>query len=82
MELKTTDEPVITEEPAAAHGSRREAIGALLDRLEKQLLAAAEVKCTVADYLRLLQLMKEMGDERPREIEITWVNSLREERDR
>ena len=80
MERRKTDEPVSTEKPAAAHGSRRAAIGVLLNRLEAQFLAQKEVKGSVADYLRLLQLMKEMGDERPREIEITWVNSVREEK--
>lgn len=68
--------------PAVNHGSRVEAIGTILDKLEKQLMADGAMKGTVADYLRLIQVMKEMGDERPREIEITWVNSLREEKGR
>ncbi|MEO8131387.1 MAG: hypothetical protein ABJF23_34355 [Bryobacteraceae bacterium] len=59
-------------------GSAREkAIGSILDKLEAKLLSGDELKGTVADYLRLIQVMKEMGEERPREIEITWVNSLR-----
>ena len=71
-----------TAKPAEAHGSRKAAVGLILNKLEEQLLGAGVAKGTVADYLRLLQLMKEMGDERPREIEITWVNSLRGERGR
>ena len=67
---------------AGALGSREEAIGLILDKLEAQFLDNKEVKGTVADYLRLIQVMKEMGEERPREIEIRWVNSLREENGR
>ena len=63
------------------NGSREKTISTILDRLETQLLKA-DVKGTVADYLRLIQVMKEMGEERPREIEIRWVNSLREENGR
>lgn len=66
----------------ANNSSRVEAIGTILDKLETQLMTEGAMKGTVADYLRLLQVMKEMGDERPREIEITWVNSLREEKGR
>ncbi len=63
---------------ASKYGSREKAIGRMLDKLEVQL-TEENTKGTFADYLRLLQGMKEMGEERPREIEITWVNSLRED---
>ena len=56
-------------------GSREEALDRILKKVEDQLVGG-EFKATVADYLRLIQLRKEMVDERPREIEITWVNSL------
>jgi hypothetical protein len=62
--------------------SREKAISGILDKLEAKLLSDQEMKGTVADYLRLIQVMKEMGEERPREIEITWVNSLREEKEK
>jgi len=62
--------------------SREKAISRILDKLEAKLLSDQEMKGTVADYLRLIQVMKEMGEERPREIEITWVNSLREEKEK
>jgi predicted adenine nucleotide alpha hydrolase (AANH) superfamily ATPase len=73
---------VNAEEPKAEatseYGSRKEAINRILDKLEKQFIEG-ELKGTVADYLRLIQVVKEMGDERPREIEIRWVNSIRGE---
>jgi hypothetical protein len=45
----------------------------LLERVGESL-ATDKVKATVADYLRLLQFREEMkGDERPKEIRVTWV---------
>ncbi len=82
MAGKNTDAWAMNKANTHLHGARAEALGAILDKLEKQLIGEGSMKGTVADYLRLVQVMKEMGDERPREIEITWVNSLREERDR
>jgi hypothetical protein len=31
------------------------------------------LKGTLADYIRLVQLRQELGDEEPREIRVTWV---------
>jgi hypothetical protein len=56
--------------------SRQEAVDRLLDKLQAHLLTDMPMKGTVADYLRLLQVRREFADERPKEIEITWVNSL------
>ena len=67
MQGEKTDLMAMKKGPAYAHGSREAAIGRMLDKLEAQFLADGEVKGTVADYLRLIQVMKEMGDERPRE---------------
>jgi hypothetical protein len=59
-------------------GPRERAIQKILNKLEKQLING-ELKGTVADYLKLIQVGKEIAEARPRAIEITWVNSLREE---
>jgi hypothetical protein len=67
-----------TEQISAEYGSREEAMDRMLDRMEKQLVDG-EIKATVADYLRLIQVRREVAESRPREIEITWVNSLGEE---
>jgi hypothetical protein len=66
-------EEVEKHEPAV---SRQEAVDRLLDKLQAHLLDETAMKGTVADYLRLLQVRREFADERPKEIEITWVNSL------
>jgi len=32
-----------------------------------------EMKATMGDYIRLVQLHKELDDESPKEIKVTWV---------
>ncbi len=44
----------------------------LLQRIEEKL-EQDDFKPTVGDFVRLLQLRKELEDERPREITVTWV---------
>ncbi len=39
----------------------------------EQKLTAEDVKPSVADYLKLLQMAKEFGDDAPKEITVTWV---------
>jgi len=49
---------------------------ALVNKLLKsieQRLEKDELKATLGDFIRLLQLKKELEDEEPREIEVRWV---------
>jgi hypothetical protein len=46
-------------------------IEGLLERMEEKL--AEEAKGSLADFIRLLQFQKEFEQERPREIEVRWV---------
>jgi len=39
-------------------------------------LGENELKLTWADYLKLIQMEKEIEDETPREIKVTWVDPL------
>lgn len=41
--------------------------------LFEQKLAQGEVKPTVGEYVRLLELQKEISADEPREIRVTWV---------
>lgn len=50
-----------------------EAVGALLKKVEEQL-TKEQLKPTLADYIRLRQLYRELEDEEPREIKVTWVD--------
>ena len=45
----------------------------LIERVERNL-AKDDVKATVADYIRLVQLQKELAEDEPRDIEVRWVD--------
>ncbi len=49
------------------------ALEQLLEKVERQLLDEKEVKASVADFIRLVQLQKEFEEERPREVIVRWV---------
>jgi hypothetical protein len=42
-------------------------------RVEKKL-TTDDVKASLADYIRLVQLEKELEEDEPREIRVTWVD--------
>lgn len=53
-------------------GSRRQRIARLLSDVEKRL-DIQNTKVTLADFIRLTQLERELADEeQPREIIVTW----------
>src|SRR5579864_2312516 len=53
-------------------GGRAGVLKRLLKSVEKKL-SGEDVKATLGDYIKLVQLQKEMDDEQPREIRVTWV---------
>lgn len=46
----------------------------ILERVEEKL-GKGEVKATVGDYIRLVQLQKELEEEAPGEITVKWVDA-------
>ncbi|MFM2124567.1 MAG: hypothetical protein RL328_1018 [Acidobacteriota bacterium] len=50
-----------------------EVVRQLLEGIEKKL-QEQDLKVTLADYIRLVQLKKELEGEEPREIRVTWVD--------
>ena len=56
-------------------------VGEVLDerssRRWKARSKANEFKPTLADFLRLVQLEKEIGEEEPKEIKVTWVEPVK-----
>lgn len=40
----------------------------------EQKLGSSDVKATFADFIRLLQLQKELQTDEPREIKVTWID--------
>jgi hypothetical protein len=62
--------------PAAMH--RR--VASLLTKVEEQIEKGAMGKVSVADFIRLLQLKREIdGDTKPKSIEVTWVDTLQDD---
>ena len=63
-------------EKAAPEKSVEEARAAVVKRLLRKLeeqMGGGEVKASLGDYIRLVQLHKELDQESPREIKVTWV---------
>ena len=52
--------------------SQAEVVRQMLKQVEEKL-SKEDAKATLADYIRLVQLKKELEDEEPREIRVTWV---------
>ena len=50
----------------------------LLKNVEKKL-AGKDVKATLGDYIKLMQLQTELEEEEPRDITVTWVEPKSEE---
>jgi hypothetical protein len=59
-------------EKPVEHGGRTGVVKRLLENVEKKL-SGQEVKATLGDYIKLVQLQKELDEEQPTEIKVTWV---------
>jgi hypothetical protein len=54
------------------NGGRAQVIKGVLEKMEKQM-SDDGMKATMGDYIRLVQLHKELDEESPKEIKVTWV---------
>jgi hypothetical protein len=52
--------------------SRAEAVEKILHNVENKL-AKGNLKASLGDYIKLIQLSKEMKDEAKTEIKVTWI---------
>jgi len=52
--------------------TRAKAVERILLNVE-QKMSEENVKATLGDYIRLIQLAKEMGEEPKSEIKVTWI---------
>ena len=59
---------------------KAEVVEQLLEKVE-QKLGEGDVKATLGDYIRLVQLQKELEEEEPGEIRCTWVDPDKTETD-
>jgi hypothetical protein len=62
--------------PAEAVG-QAQAVQSMLTKIEKKM-SGDQMKATLGDYIRLVQLRKELGDEPLKEIKVTWVEPARD----
>jgi hypothetical protein len=63
-----------------SRGGRRkqtEVVEGLIEKVEATL--GKDVKATVAEYIRLVQLQKDMQEDEPRSIEVRWVDAKTED---
>jgi hypothetical protein len=70
------------EAESAPKRPRRKSKAALVSKvIEKieQKLDSDQLKPTVGDFIRLLQLEKELKEEQPKEIKVSWVEPKEEE---
>jgi hypothetical protein len=66
---------------AASRANQAELIENLLGKVEQKLANAGDVKASVADYIRLVQLYKELQDDEPRDIEVKWIDPQKQDED-
>jgi hypothetical protein len=45
-------------------------------------IGKGDVKATLGDYIRLVQLQKELEEDEPKEIEVRWIDPEQTEPDR
>jgi hypothetical protein len=57
---------------AAGGGGQAQAVKCMLTKIEEKM-TGNQMKATLGDYIRLVQLHKELDDESPKEIRVTWV---------
>ncbi len=58
----------------AAEG-QAQAVKSMLTKIETKM-KGNKMKATLGDYIRLVQLHKELDDESPKEIRVTWVEPV------
>jgi hypothetical protein len=81
VEIESRVEPVSGKLPESdqedAHRRRGATRAELLDKAIQSIeekLGSSDVKATFADFIRLLQLQKELQTDQPREIKVTWID--------
>jgi hypothetical protein len=71
--------PAQTQEVQRSSANTAECISRVIAAVETQL-EQAKFKATIADYIRLLQIEREYAKDKPRDIEVTWVESVDEKK--
>jgi hypothetical protein len=61
------------DKPRRRASKRADLVERAIESIE-QKLGASDVKATFADFIRLLQLQKELQVDEPQEIKVTWID--------
>lgn len=64
--------PEITTVKQTEKETRAKAVERILRTVEEKM-SSEDVKATLGDYIRLIQLAKEIGEEPKTEIKVTWI---------
>ena len=71
-------EPTENDERRHRSSKRADLVAKAIESMEHKL-AASDVKATFGDFIRLLQLQKELQVEQTREIKVTWIDPSEKE---
>lgn len=71
--MSTVDTPSIEVADNNEDVTSRETLMLVARKMLKRLMDDNETKATFAEYLKILQLIKETGDDSPGEITVRWV---------
>ncbi len=63
------------EVPEQQENDKAKLIEMAIQKMEKKL-ASDEVKASIGDFIRLLQLQKDFYGDQPRQVTVTWVESI------
>jgi hypothetical protein len=66
------------DKPRRRGSKRADLVERAIESIE-QKLGSSDVKATFADFIRLLQLQKELQVDEPREIKVTWIDPNEQE---
>ena len=75
MVKRATKAKVAAVTETVSTGGQARAVKSMLTKIEKKM-SGDQMKATLGDYIRLVQLHKELDDEAPREIKVTWVEPV------
>jgi hypothetical protein len=68
------EEEKSSRQPASRRSANRaDLVDKAIQRIEEKL-GSSDVKATFADFIRLLQLQKELQTDQPKEIKVTWID--------
>ena len=61
--------------------TQAETVRKLREKVEEKL-GGDEMKASLGDYIRLVQLQQELEEDEPRDIKVTWVDSEKSEKEK